>query len=215
MNEQIAHIFEETARLQEIKGDSPYRINANKNVARILKSLPYQIEKGQVPKIKGIGASSMKKIEEFLKRKKVKSLVDLQEETAVRQIVTHFFESKGLGLQELKNNAKKRKIIYSRYTKPAKQLIELAGGVSEAKKAIDTVAAWANSRKLDYAIETVFKKWLELDRLKPKEMVKKPFYLGDPMVFVESKKKWFVIDKAGQWLQYMDKESKIEWREIK
>jgi hypothetical protein len=93
-----------------------------------------------------------------------------------------------LGLQELKKNAKMRKIVYSRYTKPAKQLLDLAGGIEQAKTAIDKVAAWANSRKLDYTIETVFKKWLELDRLKPKEIVKKPFYKGLPR-FLTSKRK--------------------------
>lgn len=214
MNEELVNIFSELARLQEIKGDSAYRINANKNVARILRALPYELKKGEIPKIKGIGASSMEKIEEFLKRKKVKDLDKLQEETAIRQIVTHFFESKGLGLQELKNNAKKRNIIYSRYTKPAKQLIELAGGVEPAKKAITTVAAWASSRKLDYTIETVFKKWLELDRLKPKEKKVKPFFQGDPMVYSEDRKKWYVIAKSGEWLMFAGKEKDIEWREI-
>ncbi|MEK7080549.1 MAG: hypothetical protein AAB925_01815, partial [Patescibacteria group bacterium] len=125
-----------------------------------------------------------------------------------------FFQSKGLGLQELKENAKKRKIIYSRFTKPAKQLLELAGSVEKAKSAIDKVASWANTRKLDYAIETVFKKWLELDRLKPKEIVKKPFYKGDPMVWSETKKKWFVISKYGDWLEYAGKKEEIEWRII-
>lgn len=215
MNEEIAEIFNEIARLQEIKGDSAYRINANKNVARILLSLPYEIKKDELPKIKGIGESSMQKIEEFLKRKKVRALDDLKQETAIRQIVTHFFQSKGLGLQELKNNAKKRKIIYSRFTKPAKQLLELAGGIEPAKKAIDTVAAWATSRKLDYTIETVFKKWLELDTLKPKEAVKKPFYLGDPMIYSEPRKKWYVISKTGEWLMFAGKEKDIEWRIIK
>ncbi len=222
MNEEISHIFNEMARLLEIKGDSAFRINANKRVAKILELLPtdvseiYQQKKIKgLMEIKGIGESSAKKIEEFIKRSKIKSFETLKDETGIQQIITHFFKSKGLGLQELKENAKKRKIIYSRYTKVAKQLIELAGGVELAKKAIDTVAVWANSRKLDYAIETVFKKWLELDRLKPKAIVKKPFYLGDPMIFVESKKKWFVIGKSGEWLQFMDKESKIEWREQK
>ena len=74
------------------------------------------------------------------------------------------------------------------------------------------MAAWANSRKLDYTIETVFKKWLELDNLKPKEKVKKPFYQGDPMVYSEMKKKWYVINKQGEWLLFADKESQIEWR---
>jgi len=88
-------------------------------------------------------------------------------------------------------------------------LIELAGSVPAAKNAIKKVADWANSRKLDYAIETVFKKWLELDRLQPKEIVKKPFYCGDPMVWSETRQKWFVITKYGEWLEYADKEEKL------
>jgi hypothetical protein len=92
--------------------------------------------------------------------------------------------------------------------------LELAGSVEKAKEAIDKVAKWATTRKLDYSIETVFKKWLELDRLRPKEVVKKPFYRGDPMIFSEIKKKWFVISKYGEWLEFADKESTIEWRVI-
>jgi len=30
---------------------------------------------------------------------------------------------------------------------------------------------------------------------KTKEIVKKPFYKGDPMIWSETKKKWFVISK--------------------
>ncbi|MDO8529906.1 MAG: helix-hairpin-helix domain-containing protein [bacterium] len=235
MNKEIAKIFTEMAGLLEIKGDSAFRINANKRVARILETLPADIsviykEKGikGFKEIHGIGESSAKKIEEYIKKGKIKSFNELQEETSIRQLVTHFFKSKGLSLQELKENAKKRKIIYSRFTKPAKQLLELAqdasesgsagspvsGSLEKAKQAIDTVAAWANSRKLDYTIETVFKKWLELDRLKPKEIVKKPFYNGDPMVYSEAKRKWYVISKQGEWLLFADKESAIEWKTI-
>ena len=116
-------------------------------------------------------------------------------------------------MQELKENAKKRKIVYSRFTKPAKQLLDLAGSIKNAKQAIDTVSKWATSRKLDYAIETVFKKWLELDQLKPKEIVKKPFYKGYPMFWVETKKKWFVV-KDNEWLEFADNENTIEWRII-
>jgi len=106
-----------------------------------------------------------------------------RQETAIQQIVNYYFQTKGLSLKEIKNNAKKRKIIYSRFTRPAKQLLELAGSVRAAKKSINKVAKWAKSRNLDYAIETVFKKWLELDRLKPKEVVKKPFFQDMPMVW--------------------------------
>ena len=150
----------------------------------------------------------------MINKKRIKEYEELNEETAIQNVIAHFFASKGLGLQELKENAKKKKIIYSRFTKPAKQLLELAGSVEKAKEAIDKVSKWASTRKLDYAIETVFKKWLELDRLKPKEIVKKPFYRGDPMIWSETKKKWFVISKYGEWLEFADKKNTIEWRVI-
>jgi G3E family GTPase len=135
-----------------------------------------------------------------------------KQETDIQKIVNHYFFTKGLNLDEIKANAKKRKIIYSRYTRPAKQLLELAGSVRKAKSAIDKVAKWAKSRELDYAIETVFKKWLELDRLKPKEVVKKPYYHDNPMVWSQAKKKWYVISPDGEWKEFVDKESEIEWR---
>jgi len=133
-------------------------------------------------------------------------------ETDIQKIVNHYFKSKGLSLEEIKRDAKKKKIIYSRFTRPAKQLLELAGSVPKAKRAITKVAKWANSRNLDYSIETVFKKWLELDRLKPKEVVKKPYYCNRPMVWSQAKKKWYVITDEGDWLEFCDKEEKIEWR---
>lgn len=133
-------------------------------------------------------------------------------ETDIQQIVNHYFFSKGLTLDKIKKDAKKQKIIYSRFTRPAKELLELAGTVRKAKNAITKVADWANSRELDYSIETVFKKWLELDRLKPKEKVKKPFYEGLPMVWSKTKNKWYVITRQGDWLEYCDKEDKIEWK---
>lgn len=219
MNKELSNIFKDTAELLVIKGDSAFRINAYHRTAYILDKLDKDIseiykEKGlKGIRETGIGEKNAKKIEEYIKKQKIKSYEDLREETAVRQLVTHFFMSKGVGLQELKENAKKRKIIYSRFTKPAKQLLELAGSIETAKEAIDKVAAWANSRKLDYSIETVFKKWLELDRLKPKEIVKKPFYKGDPMIWSQAKRKWYVISKSGEWLLYADKESQMEWKE--
>ena len=136
-------------------------------------------------------------------------------ETAIQEIVNHYFYTKGLSLDKIKKDAKKKKIIYSRFTRPAKQLLELAGNVTKAKKAITTVSQWAKSRNLDYAIETVFKKWLELDSLKPKEIVKKPFYRNDPMVWSQAKRKWFVIDKDGKWLEFADKKSEIKWKIVK
>lgn len=221
-NKELAKILYEIEGLLEIKGTRYYRLRAYHRAAEALEnlkedtSLIYEKDglKG-LDKIPGVGESIAKKIEEYLNKGKIKYLEELKEETAIRQIVTHYFKTKGLSLNELKKDAKKRKIVYSRYTKPAKQLLELAGSTEKAKQAIDIVAEWAKSRNLDYVIETVFKKWLELDRLKPKEIVKKPYYYKDPMVWSETKKKWYVITPEGEWLEFAGKESDIEWRIVK
>ncbi len=218
MNKKIAKILYEIEEYLNIKGTA-FKPKAYRKAAEALENLKedvkdiYQKEgiKG-LEKIDGVGKSIAKKIEEFLKTGKIKYYRELKEETAVRQIVTHYFKTKGLSLNKLKRSAKKRKIIYSRYTKPAKQLLELAGSVEKAERAIDKVADWAKSRNLDYTIETVFKRWLELDRLKPKEIVKKPYFKGDPMIWSESKKKWYVIDKDGTWLEFAGKKEDIEWK---
>lgn len=221
INEKIAKILKETAELLEIKGVA-YKPNAYRKAVLALENLKKDVSfiyekdglKG-IDEIPTVGKSIAKKIEEYLKKGKIKYYEELKEETAIRQIVTHYFETKGLNLRELKKSAKKRKIIYSRYTRPAKQLLELAGSVKKAEAAIDRVAEWAKSRDLDYTIETVFKKWLELDRLKPKEVVKKPFFQDNSMVWSETKKKWYVIDDTGEWLEFAGKESDIEWRVVK
>ncbi len=138
-----------------------------------------------------------------------------KKETDIQKVVNYYFKTKGLDITELKRDIKKKKIVYSRYVRPAKQLLELAGSLREAKKAITKVSKWAKSRNLDYAIETVFKKWLELDKLKPKEVVKKPFFRGDHMVWSQSRKKWFVITEDDEWKEFAGKEEDIEWKVVK
>lgn len=138
-----------------------------------------------------------------------------EKETDIQEVVNHFFHTKGYTLEKIKEDAKKKKIIYSRFTRPAKQLIELAGSKKKAKEAISVVSDWAKSRGLDYSIETVFKKWLELDKLKPKEIVKKPFFNDQPMVWSEMKKRWFVINEDGEWLEFAGNDKDIKWKIIK
>ena len=150
-----------------------------------------------------------------LKKPTKKSTAQKKKETDIQKIINHYFYSKGLSLDKIKKDAKKKKIIYSRYTRPAKQLLELAGSMPEAKKAITKVARWAKSRNLDYAIETVFKKWLELDKLKPKEIVKKPFFRNDPMIWSRSRKKWYVISEDNEWKEFAGEEKDIEWKIVK
>jgi len=153
------------------------------------------------------------------KKKKLKKIgqleLPLKLANDIQRIVNHYFYTKGLTIKEIKESAKKKKIIYARHVRAAKQLLELAGSLKKALKAIDKVAEWAKSRDLDYTIETVFKRWLELDRLKPKDVVKKPYFQGNPMVWSETKKKWYVISPEGEWLEFAGKEEDIEWKTIK
>lgn len=218
INKKIAKLLKEIAELLEIEGVA-FKPRSYRRAAFAIENLKEDIDKIYKEKklkgleeIPGVGKSIAKKIEQYLKKKKIKYLEELKEKNRIRIIVTHYFKTKGIDLDRLKKEAKKRKIIYSRYTRPAKQLLELAGSIEKAKEAIDKVAEWAKSRNLDYSIETVFKKWLELDRLKPKEVVKKPYYRGNPMVWSETKKKWYVISPEGEWLEFAGKESEIEWK---
>lgn len=133
-------------------------------------------------------------------------------ETDIQRVVNHYFKTRGLSLDEIKESAKKRKIIYSRYTRPAKEILELAGSAEKACRAITRVADWANSRQLEYSLETVTKKWLELDRLRPKEVIKKPFYRNMPLVWSKSKQKWYAINDDGDWLEFVGQEKDIEWK---
>lgn len=222
-NQNIARIFRQISDLLDIKGHTAkaasFRQKNYRKAAAALDGLEEDVSllyrtaglKG-LQKTLGIGEKMAGKIEEYLKKNKIRDYEELKEETAIQQIIAHYFQSKGLSLEQLKENAKKRKIVYSRFTKPAKQLLELAGSIEQAKLAIDRVAQWASSRNLDYAIETVFKKWLEIDRLKPKEVVKKPFYQGRPMWWSETKKMWYVISDDGEFLEFAGKESEIEWK---
>jgi len=145
----------------------------------------------------------------------MKKEIKKNKETEIQKIVNYYFKTKGIDLTELKKDIRKKKIVYSRYVHPAKQLLELAGSLVEAKKAITKVSKWAKSRNLDYVIETVFKKWLELDKLKPKEIVKKPFFRGEHMIWSQTKKKWFVITEDNEWKEFAGKEEDIKWRIVK
>lgn len=219
-NKRLVSLLQDIADFLDIQGvafkPAAYRRAAQSlTVLGVSVSRIYKQEglKG-IKKIKGIGQSIAQKIEEYIKTRKIKYHKELQEKTVIRQIVTHFFETKGVSLERLKRNARKRNIVYGRFAKSARELLDLAGSVQKAKDVITTVAAWAQSRGLDYSLETMVKKWLELDTLKPKAVVKKAFYRGDPMMWNEQKKKWFVI-KDGEWLEFADDESKIEWKIVK
>ncbi len=60
------------------------------------------------------------------------------------------------------------------------------------------MADWAGSRDLDWGIETVFKKWYDLDHLRPKE--KKPHYRGNRVFKMNGKD--YVLMPNGEKLEF-------------
>src|SRR3990167_2117720 len=99
MNKELSKIFNNIAHLLEIKGETFFRTRAYKKAADILDAFQKDIldiykEKGLkgIKEIKGIGESTAKKIEEYIKKGKIKYYEDLKKETAIRQVITYFFE---------------------------------------------------------------------------------------------------------------------------
>ena len=138
-NQKLAGIFTHMADLYRINGVA-YKPAAYERAAGILESLDsdakdlYKKEglKG-IKKLPGIGVSMASKIEEYVRKKKISAYEELREKTALREIITTFFRSKGISLEKLKRDARKEKIVYARHAAPAKQLLELAGSAASAK----------------------------------------------------------------------------------
>jgi hypothetical protein len=130
----------------------------------------------------------------------------------IAEVVNYFFSLKGWDNKD-KDFYSKNKIVYSRYVKPAKQLLQLCdSSLDEAKICLQKVAEWAKSRNLDWGIETVFKKWYEIDSLSPKE--KKPYYKGKRIFQRVEGGRWYVVGSDGniKELGILPKKEEIEWR---
>ena len=84
--------------------------------------------------------------------------------TNIQKVVNHYFETKGLSLDEVKEYAKTKVINYPRHVRSAKQLLELTGSVEKANEAVDKFADWAKDNSLGYTIDTVIKRFLFLDK---------------------------------------------------
>jgi hypothetical protein len=108
-------------------------------------------------------------------------------ETDIQKIVNYFFSLKGWD--------KNKSVVYSRYVKPAKELLEIAESVDKAKWALDRINNWAESQELDWSIETVFKRWFDLNKL-PQEKNKKPRIDGNPAYKRDDV--WYTILPSGE-----------------
>ncbi|TKJ33601.1 DNA polymerase III, partial [bacterium (candidate division B38) B3_B38] len=80
---ELADIFDKMADIMEFKGDNPFKINAYRKAARVLKDLTEDIEKlaqeGKLKDLSGVGSGIAKKIEEYLKTGRMSKYEEVKE----------------------------------------------------------------------------------------------------------------------------------------
>ncbi len=129
-------------------------------------------------------------------------------DTDIQKIVNYFFKLKGWD-DKSKEFYKKSKIVYSRYVRPAKELLYLCDSdLKEAGDCLRKVAVWAKTRQLDWSIETVFKKWYELDELRPAD---KKAYIGHDRAFMMGDK-WYILKPNGEKFTYTGDKNNIIYK---
>ena len=92
------------ADILEFLGDNPFRIRTYRRVAKILENLPMDLEEavesGYIRRIKGIGSSTVEKIEEFLKTGTLKKYEELRRK--VPEELLELMDIPGIGPKTLK-----------------------------------------------------------------------------------------------------------------
>jgi DNA polymerase (family 10) len=83
-NKELAKIFERWADILEFIGDSPYRVRAYRNAARLINDLSEDIEilakEGKLTSLPGIGQRLQSKILEFLRTGKIEEFEELKKQ---------------------------------------------------------------------------------------------------------------------------------------
>lgn len=183
--------FQETAyqdekKMLSIKGNRSYTENGN------------QLATNRQPKL-----SKVKLSEDNISKDSITP-------NGVKELVNFFFEKKGWSNKE-KSFYKDKKIIYGQHSRAAKQLLELCdNNLDEAKQCISKISEWAKSRELDWSINTVFKKWYDIDILKPKD--KKPYIDGMRAFQKVEGGKWYVVGRDGETKEYGQKPKEIIYK---
>jgi hypothetical protein len=121
-----------------------------------------------------------------------------KKKTDIVLIVEHFFEMKAWDATVDQ--------IFAKHVRPAKELLDTAGGdVMKAKKAITKLSKWADLHELNWNLNTVVKKWFEIPSL-VSEKKKRAFIENDPAY--QKNGDWYVINHLNEhvrWIGSLDK----------
>jgi DNA polymerase (family 10) len=103
-NKELSEIFERIADILEFLGDNIYRVNSYRRAAELISGLQEDVEdlwrSGKLPRLPGIGTSTLQKIEEFLRTGTVKKYEDLRKR--VPEDLLELLEVPGVGPKTLR-----------------------------------------------------------------------------------------------------------------
>lgn len=196
-------------RTENSKGNF-YEINLEMECSQVVKQINW------LSSLTKSGKATLPKVVNLLNTQNKEKQRETKKNTAAtaatrldfQKLVDYFFELKGWANKE-KSFYKQERIVYARYLRPAKELMSLCeGNLDEAKICLKKVSDWAQSRDLDWSIETIFKKWYDIDKLKPKE--KKPYYRGNRVFEICGRK--YVLMPNGEKLEFAGSEKEITFK---
>ncbi len=111
-NQEVSRIFQEIARILDLKGENPFRVRAYEKAARNIESLGEDLEalwrEGKLTSLSGIGKDLASKIEEILKTGTLSFYEELKKDTPSGLIA--MMEIPGLGPRTVKTIYERLKI---------------------------------------------------------------------------------------------------------
>ena len=85
VNEEIAEIFEQMAGILEERKENPFKINAYRKAAKLIRSLEDDLttlaEKDELTKLSGIGKALSEKIKEYIKTGQIQAFEKLKNQS--------------------------------------------------------------------------------------------------------------------------------------
>lgn len=115
----------------------------------------------------------------------------------LQKLVLHFFQLKGWTYDSSQRS------VFKRHLRAAKDLLELSNGsLDGALGRIQQVAYWADAKKLDWTIDTVIKKWFDLDHLATQVEKDKVPFIGRDRAY-QKDGDWYVIIQTGEHRRFI------------
>ena len=116
------------------------------------------------------------------------------------ELVEAFFEAKGWEMNSQ---------VFRRYLRASKELLLACNDdIGLAKEKLTKVKRWADLKQLDWSLETVIKRWFELDNDTPRP---KQAYIDGCKAYQNPRGDWMVINHDGTHLKWVGPLDKIEY----